>query len=270
MAAFVLVVVPLLMTVVMAFTEYNALESPRWTGGSNFTRMFSDPLFRTALWNSLIFVAIAVPLRLLAATAASLLFAQRRRGARTGRALTYLPSVIPDISFALLWLWIFNPIYGPIAGALRAMGLPASALLLDPWGARAAVIVMTTFQIGEGFVIALAARNDIPNELYELSALEGASAMQTMRRVTLPVLAPVLVLLAARDIAFSFQVNFVPAFVLTEGGPYYATTFLPLYTYQNAFEYLRFGYAAAMTVTMFAVSAALIATHLVFFRRRFR
>lgn len=266
-AAAILVAIPAVMTLALAFTHYDALSAPRWAGLENFRRMIGDPLFRLALSNSLIFVAIAVPLRLLAAAGTALLYARRRRGAVAGRAIAYLPTVVPDISYALLWLWVFNPLYGPLAFVLEAVGLPGTGWLLGPWGARVSVVIVTVFQIGEGFLVALAARNDIPGELYEMAELDGASPWYTLRRVTLPIMAPTLALLAARDIAFSFQVNFVPALVLTEGGPFYATTFLPLYTYRNAFEFLRFGYASAMTVTMFVVTAAMVGIQLLVVRR---
>lgn len=267
-AAVVLIAVPAVMTILLAFTDYDAVSAPRWTGLSNFTRLWRDPIFATSLWNSLIFVVIAVPLRMLAAVGTALLLAGRRRGTATGRALVYLPTVVPDIAFALLWLWIFNPLYGPLALLMRAAGLPGPELLLSAWGARFAIAFMTAFQIGEGFVVALAVRNDIPHELYELAEIDGARPSWTLRRVTLPLMMPALLLLAARDVVLSLQANFVPALVLTEGGPEYATTFLPLYTYQNAFEYLRFGYASAMTLTMFVVTAAMIGIQFLIVRRR--
>jgi multiple sugar transport system permease protein len=195
------------------------------------------------------------------------LLARRRAGAGVGRAAVYLPSVVPDVAYALLWLWVFNPLYGPLGAVLRALGLPSGAMLLHPWGARAAIVIMTAFQIGEGFIVALAARRAIPAELYELAALDGARPWWILRRVTMPVMAPVLVLLVARDVALSFQANFVPAYVLTNGGPFYATTFLPLYTYQTAFGFFRFGYAAAMTIVMFVVTLAMIGVQAFAFRR---
>jgi multiple sugar transport system permease protein len=267
-AVAVLVVVPAVMTLVLAFTHYDGLSAPRWAGLGNFSRLIGDDIFWTALWNSLIFVVIAVPLRLVAALGASLLYARRRRGVGTERAITYLPTVIPDISYALLWLWVFNPLYGPLPLLAGALGLPATEWLLGPWSARIAIVIMSLFQIGEGFVVALAARHDIPRELYELSEIDGARPFWTFRRVTLPLMAPALALLAARDIVFSFQVNFVPALILTEGGPFYATTFLPLYTYRNAFEFFRFGYAAAMTLVMYVVTLGMVGIQLAVVRRR--
>ena len=114
----------------------------------------------------------------------------------------------------------------------------------------------------------MAARVEIPAELYELAALEGAGPVATLRRVTLPLLGPTLVLLLLRDTIYSFQASFVPALVITDGGPPpYATTFLPLFIYRNGFEYLRFGYAAAATVVMLGVTAVLIAAQYGVLRR---
>lgn len=266
-ATAVLVVGPALATLGLAFTDYDALSAPRWNGLANFRRLAADPLFRTALFNSVVFVAIAVPLRVAGSLGAALLYARRARGVGSARALTYLPTVVPDVSYALLWLWLFNPIYGPLGFALGAAGID-TPVLLSAWGARLAVVALSLFQIGEGFLVALAARHEVPPELYELARLDGAGPVRTFRRITLPMLAPALVLLAARDVAFSFQASFVPALVLTDGGPLYATTYLPLYTYRTAFGFFRFGYASAMTVTMVLVTAAMVGVMALVVRRR--
>lgn len=266
-ATAVLVVGPALATLGLAFTDYDALSAPRWNGLANFRRLASDPLFRTALFNSVVFVAIAVPLRVAGSLGAALLYARRARGVGSARALAYLPTVVPDVSYALLWLWLFNPIYGPLGFALGAAGID-TPVLLSAWGARLAVVALSLFQIGEGFLVALAARHEVPPELYELARLDGAGPVRTFRRITLPMLAPALVLLAARDVAFSFQASFVPALVLTDGGPLYATTYLPLYTYRTAFGFFRFGYASAMTVTMVLVTAAMVGVMALVVRRR--
>jgi multiple sugar transport system permease protein len=118
---------------------------------------------------------------------------------------------------------------------------------------------MSLFLIGEGFLVALATRQSLPRELYELAELESAKPWYVFGRVTLPLMAPTLLLLLFRDTIFSFQATFVPALIVTEGGPPpYATTYLPLFAYQNAFEYLRYGYAAAATLVMFGVTAAIV------------
>lgn len=258
-AAALLVGLPALLTLGLAFTEYDALTPPRFVGAAHFLRLWDDPLFWTALGNSLLFAALAVPLRLGLALGLALLL---HKGHRLARAAVFLPTVVPDIAYALLWLWLLNPLYGPLALALKTAGAAGGGWLLTPWGARGALVALTVFQLGEVFVVLLAARRELPQELYELCEMEGGGALTVFRKVTLPLITPTLALLAARDVVVSLQATFVPALVITQGGPRYATTFLPLYIYQNGFEYLRVGYASAMTWVMFLVTAAMVGAQL--------
>lgn len=253
---FVLVALPLIGAIALAFTEFSGIDPPEFIGFDNFERLIQDQAFWRSLGNSFIFVLISVPLRLAGAVAFALLLHKRARGATAGRVAAYLPTVIPDVAYALLWLWLLNPLYGPLALALGGLGV--GDVLTDPWGARVAIAVMGAFQIGEAFIVALTARRTIPSTLYEASAVEGASPWFTFRKVTLPLMTPILGLLALRDVVLSFQINFVPALLVTEGGPRLATTYLPLYAYQQGFRYFRLGYAAAMTLTMFIVTALIV------------
>ena len=251
-----LVGLPLAGALALAFTEFSGIGAPEFIGVENFTRLWQDSAFWRSLGNSLVFVLISVPLRLGAAVAFALLLHRHSKIASGGRVAAYLPSVIPDVAYALLWLWLLNPLYGPLALAVGPLGI--DDVLTDPWGARIAVAVMGAFQIGEAFIVALAARRTIPRSLYEAAAVDGASPWFTFRNVTLPLMAPILGLLALRDVVLSFQINFVPALIVTEGGPRYATTYLPLYAYRQAFRYFRLGYASAMTLTMFVLTALIV------------
>lgn len=250
-----LVVAPAIAAIYLAFTQFTAIEPPRFTGLDNLGRLVDDAAFWRSLGNSAIYVVLAVPLRLVAAVGFALLLHRRSRGVGAARAIAFLPSVVPEAAYALLWLWLLNPVYGPIP---LLLGGAAPDLLTDPWGARIGIALMGAFQIGEAFVIALAARRVIPGSLYEAAAVDGASPWWTLRKVTLPLMAPIIALLALRDVVLSLQVNFVPALVLTDGGPRYATTYLPLYVYRTAFRYFRFGYASMMTLTMFVATACII------------
>jgi multiple sugar transport system permease protein len=255
----VLVILPAIFTIGMSLYEYDLIRPGDFIGLANFRELARDDVFWIALINSLGFVAIAVPLRLLGALGLGLLLHRRFRGVGAYRTAAYLPSVMPDVAYALLWLWILNPLYGPLNLALDAIGLPTFGWLATPDASRAGIIIMSVFTIGEGFLVAMATRQEIPGQLYELSAIEGAGPWHMFRKVTLPLMAPTLVLLLLRDTIFSFQVTFVPAVVVTDGGPApYATTYLPLFIYKNAFEYLRYGYAAAATVIMFLVTFVIV------------
>jgi multiple sugar transport system permease protein len=264
----VLVALPALVTFALAFAEYDLLRSPEFVGFGNFRELAGDDVFAIALKNSLVFAAIAVPLRLLGALGLALLLHRRFSGVGAYRSAAVLPTVVPDIAYGLLWLWLFNPLYGPINVLLRwqgdsptttAWGVQPPQWLTHPNDARAAIIIMSLFTIGEGFVILLVTRQGLPSELYDLAALEDATPWGVFRRVTLPLMAPVLLLLLARDTIFSLQLTFVPALVVTEGGPPpYATTYVPLFVYRNGFEYLRYGYAASATLTMFVLTAVIV------------
>jgi multiple sugar transport system permease protein len=255
----VLIALPAVVTFALSLFEYDLIRSPRFRGLENFRELVDDEVFRISLRNSLMFMAFAVPMRLAGALALALLLHRRFRGVGAYRTAAYLPSVVPDVAYALLWLWIFNPLYGPLNLALQELGGPRPRWLTDPQHAQWAIIVMSLFLIGEGFLVALATRQSLPRELYEIAELESAKPWYVFGRVTLPLMAPTLLLLLFRDTIFSFQATFVPALIVTEGGPPpYATTYLPLFVYQNAFEYLRYGYAAAATLVMFALTAAIV------------
>lgn len=262
-----LVAIPVAGAVALAFTDFSGVQSPEYVGLENFERLFDQGPFWRAVGNSLVFVAIAVPLRMVAAVGLALLLHRRTLGSEAARGIAYLPTIVPDVAYALLWLWLLNPLYGPIAAAAASLGVGAPAWLTEPWPARIGIAVMGAFQVGEAFVVALAARRTVPESLYEAARVEGARPWFTLRTVTFPVMAPVLGLLALRDVVLALQVNFVPAFLVTEGGPAYATTFLPLYVYEAAFRYFRFGYAAAVSVVMFVMTAAILGVQYWIYRR---
>lgn len=264
-----LVLAPAVATVVLALFDYDLIRPPSWVGLGNFRALLDDNVFRISLRNSMAFAAIAVPLRLGGALALALLLHHRRRGFGAYRAAALLPTVVPDVAYGLVWLWLLNPLYGPVNLALGAVGAPMPAWLTEPAAAQAAVIVMSLFTVGEGFLILLAARSQVPAEVYDLARLDSAGALVVFRRITLPFLAPTLALLAARDTIFAFQASFVPALVVTDGGPPpFSTTYLPVFVYRTAFEYLRYGYAAAATVAMLAVTGLMLLVQASMLRRR--
>ncbi len=255
----VLVAAPALVTLVMSLFEWDLLRPARFLGFENFRELGGDEAFRASLRNSLTYVAIAVPLRVVIALGLALLMHHHMAAVGSERAAVFFPTVIPDVAYALLWLWILNPLFGPLNLLLGAVGLPTPSWLSVPASARWGVIIMGLFLIAEGFVIALAARRAVPRELYDVAAASGAGPWARLVRITLPLMSPALLLMATRDTILSFQATFVPALIVTEGGPPpYGTTYLPLFVYRNAFEYLRYGYASAATVVMFALTAAIV------------
>lgn len=262
-----LVGLPALVSAVLAFTSYDALTPPVFVGFTNFRLLAADPIVTTAIGNSLVFILLAVPLRILGALALAMLLLRPRRGVGGYRAAAYLPTVIPDVAFALIWLWIFNPVFGPVNVALEALGLPTPGWLAEADTARFPFVVMAAFVIGEGFVVLLAALRGLPREVFDASAVDGAGRWAIFRYLTLPLMLPWLALLTARDVVLSFQWTFTPSFVMTGGDPYYATMFLPLLTYEEAFDRFRFGAGSALMLVTFLLSVAIIGGLYLLFRR---
>ena len=242
----------------IAFTRYNGLSSPVFIGWENFKFLRTEPLFKVALINSLIFIIEAVPLRVLGALGLALLYQRSRTGIGFYRAAVYLPTVIPDAAYALAWTWILNPLYGPLNASFRTQGLFTPPWLADSTWALPSLILMSLFQIGEGFVILLVGLRHIPREIYDAAHVDGANRWQMFASITFPLITPWLVLLSIRDIVLTFQNTFTPAYIATRGGPYYSTFFLPQLTYEFAFDGFRFGQAAAVMLMIFIFTIGLV------------
>ena len=253
-----LVVVPAAVTFGLAFFEYDGIGSATWVGLDNLRLLFDDPVLADAARASFIFVAIAVPLRLAVATGLALLLHRGFRGVGAARTIAFLPTIVPEAAAALTWAWLLNPIYGPVNGMLGGLGLPQPDWFTDPSGARALYILVAAFTVGEGFIVALAARQELPRDLEDVARVEGASPWFLTRKVTLPMMAPTLGLIACRDIAISLQSVFVATYLITDGGPDRATLFLPVVIYDYSFELLSYGYAAAVTLVMFVLTSVVV------------
>ncbi len=165
----------MLFTLGLAFTQYDLLSAPLWRGLENFAIIARRDLFWIALRNSFIYVLLAVPIRLIGALTLALLLNRRRRGTYLYRAGIYLPTVIPAIAYALIWQWIYNPYYGSLNKILAVIVLPQPLWLADSRTALLAIVIMAGFQLGEGFIILLAGRQEIPNDYYDAASVDGGS-----------------------------------------------------------------------------------------------
>lgn len=269
LGSLVLIVVPAVMTAGFAFTRYDGLAPAEFVGWDTYRDLLGYTELRRSLVATAFFVALAVPLRVLGGLGLALLL--HRRSARlgaTGRVAAYVPTVLPDAATALIWLWVVNPVYGPLAVVLQVG--TGSPLLLDRLGARLTIVAIAVFALGEGFLVTLAARREVPEVLYDVGRLEGARGLGLFRRVTLPMLAPVLGLLTARDLVVSMQVTVVPILLLTRGGPLGATKTLPFLVYERGFRELRFGDAAALALLLFVLTLLLVAVQYRLLRRWLR
>jgi multiple sugar transport system permease protein len=254
-------VYPVLATLYLSFTDYRVLSPPRWVGWANYRELLTDTeTFWPSLGNTL-YLFLELPLALTLGLALALLLNQKLRGMAWYRTLFYLPSIVPVIANAMLWLWLLNPEYGLINAGLRALHLPAPGWLASLVWSKPALILMDLWGVGGSMIIYLAALQGIPTALYEAAELDGANAWHRFRYVTLPGISPVLFFNLIMGVIGTFQ-YFTQTFVMTRGGPDKSTLFYALYLYQNAFQYFRMGTACAMAWLLFLLTLA--ATLLVF------
>jgi len=243
---------PMLASLYISFTRWEIVTPAIWIGPAQYSRLLHDDRFYLSLYNTAYYVFIGVPLHLFLALLAALAMNMDLRGIRFYRALYYVPSITPAVANAILWLWIFHPQWGLANAALQSLGFKPLYWLQDPRLAKPAFILMSFWTIGGQMVILLAGLKGIPEVLYEAAAIDGANAWHRFWRVTLPLLTPALFFNLIIAIIGAFQV-FTQAYIMTEGGPNYATLFYVLYLYRMAFENFRMGYASAMAWVLFLI-----------------
>ena len=252
---------PLVSSLWLSFTDYRVLAPPRWVGLQNYRDLLTDTeTFWPSLGNTA-FLFLELPLALAIGLAIALLLNQNLRGMTAYRAIFYLPSVVPTVATAMLWLWLLNPEFGLVNSILRFVHLPAPSWLASPEFAKPAIILMDLWGVGGGIVLTLAALQGVPQELHEAASLDGASPAHRLLHVTLPAISPVLFFNLIMGVIGTFQ-YFTQAWIMTRGGPDNATLFYALHLYRNAFEYFKMGTACAMAWILFVVTLA--ATLLVF------
>jgi multiple sugar transport system permease protein len=260
---FLFILGPMVVSVLMSFTEWNGitpLSQIQWVGTENYQKLLTgDERFVKALQNTAWYVVWAVPFGTLNALGMALLLNQQVRGQAVFRTLFYLPSVVSGVATSMMWLWLFNPSFGPINYALSRLGVPQAQLpgwLTDPNWAMSAFIFMSLWGVGNSMLIYLAGLQGVPQHLYEAADLDGGTAWTRLRHVTLPMLTPTILFNLIMAVIGSFQ-TFTQAFIMTGGGPKDSTLFFVLYLYQKAFQQFQMGYASAMAWILFVIIMAL-------------
>ncbi|WP_257029446.1 carbohydrate ABC transporter permease [Neobacillus driksii] len=244
---------PFIVSFYYSLTSYDLINSPKWVGFENYAEVMKDTNFYKAIKNTFFMAIIAVPINLFSSLMIALILNLKVKGIAIYRTIYYLPSVIPAVAGAMLWSWLLNPEYGIIDIVLRALGLPDPAWLSDPSFTKPALILMGLWGSGAGAIIYLAALQGIPQHYYEAASLDGANVWQKFRYITLPALSPVTLFQLIMGLIGAFQI-FTESFILmggAEGGP--DMLFYAVYLYQQAFVFLKMGYASALAWVLFVI-----------------
>jgi multiple sugar transport system permease protein len=248
---------PMLASLLIAFTEWDLITSPRWVGAANIQAMIDDQLVRQALKVTTLYAITSVPLHIIFGLTLALLLNQRIVGLRFYRTAFYLPSVLSGVAVALLWRWLFSKEFGLINALLyQFFGLEGPSWLGDARWVLPSLVLMSLWGVGSGAIIYLAGLQGIPTELYEAAEVDGAQGWARFWSITLPMMTPVLFFELVTGTIAALQV-FTQAYIMTGGGPNNASLFFLLYLYQNAFEYFRMGYGSALAWVLFLYILAL-------------
>ncbi len=253
---------PMLATLALSFANWDLLTPPSFAGLGNYVQLLTrDPLFWQALKVSAAYSFLGIPLRIALAFFVAILLNQNVKALALLRTLYYMPSVISGVAVAVLWLWIFNPDFGPINLILAMVGIRGPLWLASQTWALPSLIIVSLWGVGGSMIIFLAGLQGIPTALYEAAAIDGANAWRRFWAVTVPMISPVLFFNLVMGVIDSFQA-FTNSYVMTNGGPNYATLMYVLYLYQNGFKYFQMGYASALAWVLFLV--ILLLTLLIF------
>ncbi|GAB7192699.1 sugar ABC transporter permease [Kineococcus sp. NUM-3379] len=238
---------PMLASLYLAFTDYNLFRSPKWIGLENFEKLFNDPRYLQSVKVTLIYVVVGTPIKLAAALAIALLLNSGRKAQGFYRSAFYAPSLIgASVSIAIVWKALFSD-GGIVDLGLTGVGFQAGGWVGDPDKTMPMMILLATWQFGAPMVIFLAGLKQVPRELYEAAACDGAGAVRQFWNITVPMLSPVIFFNLLLETINAFQV-FASAFIISggAGGPAGSTLFYTLYLYIRGFGDARMGYASAM------------------------
>ncbi|HZG86427.1 sugar ABC transporter permease [Paenibacillus sp.] len=245
---------PLLSSIYYSFTNYSVVGSVRWIGAENYATLFRDDVFWIAIRNTLAFTAMTVPLSVVVGISVALLLNNDVFGQGVFRTIFFLPVLVPVVAISIIWQWLLNPQFGLVNYLLEFVGISGPGWLGDPDWAKPSLVLMSLWTIGNAMLIYLAGLQDISKEYYEAAEVDGANWFWKIWHVTLPLLTPVIFFNTVMGIIHTLQ-EFTLPYTLTfgSGSPANSLLFYNMYLYDNAFKYLKMGYASAMAWILFIV-----------------
>jgi multiple sugar transport system permease protein len=246
-------VIPVLASFGLSFAQWNLLSPPKWVGLANYAALWAEPLFWQVLGNTFVYAFFVVLFEVPLALALAIALNQQGWVVKIFRTVFFLPVVTSMIAIALVWNWLYDPQFGLLNAALGLVGIKPIAWLFTTQWALPALIVMGIWKnVGYSMVIFLAGLQNIPDELYEAAALDGAGPWKQFLNVTLPMVSPTLFFVMTMSTITAFQI-FDSVYMMTQGGPENSTNVAVYWLYQNAFEFFQVGRASAMAYVLFAI-----------------
>lgn len=261
---------PTLYGLVMSFFDTSLVRPglSGFAGFGNYAEALQSDAFWSSLWHTVWFTILTTPPLIVLAFVFALLADRARRGRWFFRLAFFAPFILPSAVVALIWLFLYTPGLGLIESGLTAVGITSPNWLGDPnWAMPSLAITTIWWTLGFNFVLYLAGLQEIPRDLYEASSMDGASPWQQIRRITIPMLGRTTTLVAVLQVIASLKV-FDQMYIMTAGGPNFATRSILEYVYDEAFTNFRVGYASAVSMLFFVVVLAVSAVWFALVRRQ--
>ena len=264
-----LTLVPVITLFYMSFTDWNIFGTANWVGLENFSRLLGDGSFHVALWNTIYYSLLHIPLTIVVALGLALLLNNKLRGVAFFRTAAFFPYITSIVAIAVVWNLLFSPEYGPINEFLRFVGIqnPPGWLTSPEWAMPAVVIVSTWRDMGYYMILFLAGLQTVPRELHEAARVDGANVVQRFVNVTLPCLRPTMFFVVVILTINSLKI-FDLILVMTDGGPGQSTLVLSQFIYEKGFEESQFGYASAASVALFFLCITVTIIQFIWNKRR--
>lgn len=244
---------PLIASVYFSLCDYSVLKAPVWVGLDNYIMLMGDDLFWTSLKNTLLYAVFALPAGMATGIILAMLLNAKVKGMAAYRTFFFIPSLVPQVSLAILWRWVLDPEHGVLNPLLEKLHIHGPNWLNDPNWAKPSLVLMAMWGVGNAMLIYLAGLQDVPTQLIEAADLDGANSWQKTKNVTLPMISPVILFNGIMGIIGTLQVFTVPYIMFPNGAPAHSTYFYTEYLFDNAFRYHKMGYASAMGWIMFVM-----------------
>jgi multiple sugar transport system permease protein len=247
-------IVPILSSLGLAFSDWDLMTPIRFAGIQNFVKMFTnDPVFWPSLGRTILYGAMSIPLGIITSLMLALAMNRPLKGIAIFRVIYFIPYVSSMIAVAMVWKWLYNDQFGLINTILMYVGLPAQNWLTDSKLVIPSLVLMDVWKnAGFGMLIYLAALQGIPEQLYEAATVDGANSFQSFFKITLPLLSPAHFYMLVTGLIGGFQV-FDSVYLMTKGGPGFASRVYAYNLYQSAFREFNMGYASAMAWFLFFI-----------------
>lgn len=264
---------PIAASAFYSFTDFNLFQSPEYVGLDNYRMMVEDESFWKALFNTAYLTVVGVPLTIIIGLLGAHFLNLPVRGQPLYRAFLYLPTIIPMVVGGYLWRWMLNAQYGFVNHILGFVGIDGPAWLEEPEWTKPAILLMTLWTVGGTMIIYLAALKDVPQELYEAAEIDGAGPISRFRHITWPMISSVTLFQVIVTLIAYLQIFTQPYLLSQErlnnaaSGPGQSMLTYAMYLFQNAFSFLKMGYASAMAWVLFLITVAITAVVLLSSRR---